>query len=315
MGLQLGEKRLNVMPYLVAVLILAGAGFVGFNLTKITLADFYWKQSVLAATKDKAVETYQLQIKTIGFNPNMADYRMIYSQTNLALASSLLSKKDLTDDEKQQASTLVQQSVREAKAAISLNGNISDYWANLAVIYKSLIGMVDGSADWSVQAYQQAILLNPSSVSLNMDLGGLYYAGGDFDSADRYFERSISNKNDYANSWYNWAYSAKQTKKLQAAVDRMTQALKFVPADSADYQKASEELVTWKKELDEATKQQAAAQAQQQQNQQQVQPETLKTPEALPTITEGNKVAVPSGTGEMAPPPMVTPTAIVTPGQ
>jgi Tfp pilus assembly protein PilF len=258
MTLKIGENGLNVMPYLVTVVVLVGVGLVGFNLVKITLADYYWRESLVAASKNDGLKTYNLQIKAIGLNPSMADYRLIYSQTNLALAQSFLTKKDLTDEEKQKVSTLVQQSVREAKAAISLNGGMANYWTNLAIIYKSLIGTVDGTADWSVQSYQQAILLDPANVSLYMDLGGLYYAAGDFASADKYFEKAVTVKNDYANTWYNWSYSAKGLNNLQAAVDRMTQALKLVPADSTDYQKANDELTKWKTELEAATKKAAA---------------------------------------------------------
>ena len=259
MVLRVGENGLNVMPYLVTVVLLAGMGLVGFNLVKIVAGDFYWKKSLLAATKNEGVKTYELQIKAIEKNPTMADYRMIYSQTNLALVSNFLTKKDMTDEEKERASALVQQSVREAKAAIALNGKIADYWQNLAVIYKNLVGVVEGTADWSAQSYQQAISLNPANVSIYMDLGGLYYAAGDYESADRFFEKSVVNKNDYANAWYNWAYSAKQSGKLQMAINRMDQALKLVAADSEDYQKANEELTGWKKELEEVTKKQTDA--------------------------------------------------------
>jgi len=259
MVLRVGENGLNVMPYLVTVVLLVGIGFAGFNLVKIVAGDYYWKQSLLAATKNEGVKTYELQIKAIEKNPNMADYRMIYSQTNLALVSGFLTKKDMTDEEKERASALVQQSVREAKAAIALNGKIADYWQNLAVIYKNLVGVVEGTVDWSVQSYQQAITLNPANVSIYMDLGGLYYAAGDYESADRFFEKSVVNKNDYANAWYNWAYSAKQTGKLQVAINRMDQALKLVAADSEDYKKANEELTGWKKELETETKKQTDA--------------------------------------------------------
>ena len=78
----------------------------------------------------------------------------------------------------------------------------------------------------------------------------------------------------------------------------------MVPIDSGDYDLASKELEKWKKEYEELVKkynEQVAAQ------QQEKEPETLKTPEALPT---GNQSVLPDNIVE---PPEVTviPTVIL----
>ncbi len=301
--LNVGEKDFNVMPYLLALLLLIGVGFGGYWSGKMFLGDFYMRKALVAASKNDGVKTYELQIKAIGINPNLASYRKIYSQTNLALTQSLLSNKDITDADKEKASTLVQQSVREAKAAISLNQKNPEYWYNLAGIYKSLIGLVDGAADWSYQAYQQAIILDPVNPMLYLDMGGLFYAANSFEDADRAFEEVVVNKGDFANGWYNWANSAKKLGKLDMAVARLEQALKLVPADSGDYETASKELEVWKKELDEAI----AKNKEQTQGSVPTTPETLKTPEPLPTVGIEEKVDVPA---EQLQPPVVEPTAV-----
>jgi len=263
------------------------------------IADAYWRQSLLAASKNDGSMTYNLQIKAVGMNPYMADYRAVYSQTCLVLAQSFLAKENVTDEEKEKGSTLIQQSVREAKAAIGLDQKNADYWGNLAAIYRSLVGMVDGTADWSSQAYQQAIVFNPASPLIKLDLGGLFYATGNFESADRVFEEAVLNKQDYANAWYNWAYSAKGLNKLSEAINRLDQAIKLVPVDSSDYEKASGELSTWKKELEELNKKQKeATQAQGETKKEEV--NVLTTPEPIPTVAEKKQIVLPTGS-EMAP--------------
>lgn len=298
MKLMVGEKGINIMPYIWGLVILGMVGFGGYWEAKILIADGYWRKAILAASKNDGTVTYNLEVKAIGINPNMADYRAIYSQTNLALAKNFLVKENMTDEDKQNGTTLVQQAVREAKAAVSLDQKNADYWSNLANIYKSLVGMVDGATDWSAQAYQQAIIFDPVDPLVKLDLGGLYYGMGDFESADRIFEQVVSNKKDYANGWYNWAYSAKELNKLEAAVNRMDQVLKLIPTDSTDYEKATEELNTWKKELEELNKKQAEAQKTQETKTDQV--EALTTPEPLPTSVEENQILLPTGS-EMAP--------------
>jgi len=293
--MKVGENGFNVAPWLLVLLLAGGSVLAGYRLTKIILADVYMRQSLVAAVKNDGGEVYKLQIKAIGMNPNMADYRRAYSQTNLALASNLLANKEMTDEDKQKASTLVQQAVREGKAAIALDENNPIYWLNLAMIYRQLVGMVDGAADWSYQAYQQAVVLEPANPISKLDLGGLLFAANKFEEADRVFEQVVTTKPDFANGWYNWAYSAKKLNKLEFAVARLTQAVALVPATSGDYEKANGELTTWKKELAASAQGSGEPKA-----------ETLKTAEPLPTIGK-EQVVVP--TGELEP---VVPTPIIT---
>jgi tetratricopeptide (TPR) repeat protein len=240
----------------------------------------------VAASKNDGNETYNIQIKAIGVNPNYAYYREIYSQTNLALAQNILSVEEVSDTDKEKASTLVQQAVREAKSAVSLEENNSIYWSNLASIYRSLVGVVDGAADWSLQAYQQTIVLNPVDPITNLNMGGLYYAAEQYDSAERSFEESVKVKQDYANAWYNWAYAAKKLNKLDIAVSRLQQALTLVAADSSDYEAAAKELETWKQEQTEANAKKAETQQTQQTSQQTTQQTTEQTKQVVETPME-----------------------------
>lgn len=307
--LPLGEKKVNVMPYLVSILLLGLVGFCGYKMTRSVLADYYYKLSLVATSKNDGAGAYNNQIKAISFNPNLADYRANYSQTNLALANNFLNVKSgetITEENKQKASTLIQQAVREAQAAVSLDNKIAAYWSNLGSIYQALIGLVDGSLNWSIQSYQQAALLDPVNPMVNMQLGSLYYGSNDYVSAERLFEEALLDKSDMANGWYNWAYAAKQQNKLQLAVNRLEKAVTLVKADSSDYEKASKELETWKKELEEAIKKYNQQVQQQQDALREKTPETLTTPQPLPT--KGNEEKVNVSKEELEPKMTVTPT-------
>lgn len=298
---RVGERGLNILPALtglVMFLLVAGAMLMS---GRMVLADYYFRQSLVAAAKNDGGATYQIQIKAIEVEPNLAEYRRIYSQTNMALAKVLLANNDISEEDKQKVSVLLQQAVREGKAAVALDGLNATYWTNLAVIYRDLIGVVDGAADWSLQAYQQAVVLDPVNPSLRLDLGGLLYAAGRYDEADRSFEQVVLAKSDFANGWYNWAFSAKKMNKLPEAIQRLSQAVALVPVTSGDYESASKELTTWKKEYDEAV---AKAQAAQAPVPTKV-PESLTVPEAIPSVGNEERVNVPA---EDLAPPVVTPT-------
>jgi tetratricopeptide (TPR) repeat protein len=300
MVLKVGEKGWNVMPAAVAVVVVAGVGLVGREIGREILGERYMKKSIVAAGKNDAKGTYDWQIRAITMNPTMADYRKVYAQTNLSIAQGLLSAPELSDEQKQQAAMLVQQAVREGKTAVNLEPLEPKYWLNLAEIYRGLIGLVDGAAEWSYQAYAQAVGLDGVNPLARLQLGGLLYSAGRWEEADRVFELVVSTKGDFANGWYNWAYSAKQLKKLPEAIQRLGQALSLVPVDSADYDKASQELGEWKKELEEINKKLAVTPT----------PTgkagVLKTAEPLPTGAK-EKVEVPK-TGLEPPAGEATPT-------
>lgn len=304
--LNVGENKFNAMPLVVGVLTLGVVGYCGWNITKILIGDIIYRQSLVAASKNDGSATYNLEIKAItNWNPYSAEYRRMYSQTNLALAETYLSNKDISDEDKQKASTLVQQAVREAKSAVSLDPKNPIYWNNLAVIYKNLIGLVDDAATWSYQAYAEAVVFDPINPLLKLDMGGLLYAAESYDEADRIFQQAVESKSNYANAWYNWAYSAKKRNYLSDAVTRLTKAVDLVSAESGDYDQASKELDTWKKELEEATKKQQDA-LKQQQAETEKKPETLVPPaEKMPEATNSARVVMPTGTVEA---PIVTPT-------
>jgi tetratricopeptide (TPR) repeat protein len=226
----------------------------------------------------------------------------------LALAQGFLAVEEgqeVSAENKEKASTLVQQAVREAQGAVSLDPNISTYWMNLGSVYRSLVGLVEGTLDWSVQSYQQALVIDPVNSGIYMELGSMMYGAKAYDLAERYFEKAVINKQNFANAWYNWAFAAKQQNKLQDAVTRLNQAVALVPSDSEDYTKASDELASWQKELDEAVAKYNEQVKQQQTqtmdtNQQQIVAEPLTTPELLPEMGEEELVNV--SEEELAPP-------------
>jgi Tfp pilus assembly protein PilF len=299
--LKAGESGINAAPVLLMIIVILMSGLGLYWWTRVLLGEVYLKNSLVSAAANDGGSTYNWQIKAITANANDAEYRRIYSQTNLVLATGLMSNKDITDDQKQKASVLVQQAVREGKAAVTLDSGNVNYWSNLASIYRQLVGSVDGSADWSYQAYLQALSLDPVNSTLRLDFGGLLFAAGKYEEADRMFEQVVTLKSDLANGWYNWAYTAKKLNKLSEAVTRLTQAVSLVPTSSGDYDTASKELETWKKEYEAAQK--TAAQQTQQETKQ---AETLKVPEALPSGSNKSNVEVPVDGLEV-------PTGVITP--
>lgn len=270
------EKRINVGIAIVAVLVFVTSIFGGYWMNKILMGEYYMRKSMTVTNR------YEMQAKAISYLSLMAEYHKNISLTNLSLAGEVLVNKELSETDKTKVSTLIQQSINEAKMAIELDKNNPTYWLNLAVLYRQLIGIVNGAADWSFQAYEQAVILEPANATSRLEMGGLLYASGRYDEADRVFEAVLLSKMNFANGWYNWAHSAKQMNKLSEAVARLTQALTLVPVSSGDYDVANGELIKWRKELDDLNLKQKEL----------LKPETLTNPSAIPT--KNKEVVVPT---------------------
>jgi len=194
-------------------------------------------------------------------------------------------------------SQLIQQSIREGKIAIQLDPGDVRNWEQLAVIYRALINVADGSKDWTITAYSEAIRRDPINPLLRLDLGGVFYSLKDWDNAIRTFQTAVSLKPDYANAYYNLALALEQAGKLTDAAKAMQAAVQNLDAKSPDYEAA----VAKFEELAKKAKEESGIRNQETMG---TSKEPLTKPQPLPTAGPGaNKVDL---TPKEAPP--VTPT-------
>ncbi len=243
-------------------------GVMIFFLGKFTLANNYFLESLKAASQNDGVKTYNLQIKAIQTDPSSPAYRMAYSQTNLALANALAGKKDLSDQDRSTITQLIQQAIREAKAAAAVEPRSASAWQNLASLYRSLVNFAEGANDWSIASYQEAINLDPLNPQLRIELGGVYYSQQNWIQAATLFNQAANLKPDLANAHYNLANALREAGDLQNSLQEYETAQTLVKANSTDYQKVTQELEEVKGRLP-AAKPAAKASA----------PETLSTPQ------------------------------------
>ncbi len=252
-------------------------------------ASVQFKKSFDALSQNDGVSVYNRQIQAIQLNPYFSPFHIGYAQTNLALANALSQKKDITDAEREQITQLIQQSIREARNGVILNRSSIVAWENLATIYRSLINFAEGSDQWAVAGFQQAVALDPTNPVLRISLGNTYYTIGNFDESIRQFEIATHLKPDYANSWYNLAISYRDNKQYEKAKAAMQKVLGIVPADSNDYKTAEKQL----QEIEQLVAKTAPAEPK-------GQPETLTQPEPKqqqitpPIQLPGEEVAPPT---------------------
>ena len=252
------EKEVEFVDWLrrslAALLVVLTVG-AGFFLAKAVVAEYWFVRSLVAINKNDGMAVYRLQQRAVGLNRFLLPYRLADSQTDLALVAALARRgKKITAKEKQTLTALARQSIAEAKAGVALEPTSILAWRNLAQTYQQLINLVKGADNWAIAAYQQAISLDPFNPTLRTNMGGIYFSLGKYDQSARVFEAAVNLKPDYANSWYNWAWSLKKQNKLAEAVAKMSQAVQLVDVNSPDYKVAKQQLEKWQKALGKEVK-------------------------------------------------------------
>jgi tetratricopeptide (TPR) repeat protein len=240
-------KKIGIYAPAALVVLLVGAAY--YFTGSAYAADQTLKRSFDAAAQNDGLQTYELQRQAILQNPYVARYRRAYASTNLALANAIAANEEISDDDRNNIAQLIQQAIREAKIAASIEPTNAVNWETLAVIYRSLINAAEGADQWTIAAVSQAILTDPLNPALRVELGGIYFSLGAYDQAIRLFQQAAELKPDYANAYYNLSHSYQQKQDWISAYDYMQQALQFVAQDSADYSTARDELTALAEKL------------------------------------------------------------------
>jgi len=282
-GLIVKLKNIFWLP-LVLCFLLSAVGC--YFAARVWLSEYYFKKSLTAAAQKQGVNTYNYQVKAIQLNPKNTNLHLIYSQTNLVLANSLVTKSNVSDEDKKKVSELVNQAIREAKIATALNPIDSKNWENLASIYQGLVNFAADAEKWAILGYQQAINNDPINPRLYFNLGSLFYQLKNFDQAILAFQTAVSLKPDYANGYYNLAAAFKEQKKYPDAYQALQNTLNLIPQTSPDWQKV-------KNELDELAKLLPNPQATPSAQTTQPAEEPLTKPELLPSVT-GKPIQLPN---------------------
>lgn len=238
---------------IVGIPFLAGVFAVVFFGSKVLAAEATFSKALEAITKNDAKTTYTLMQSAVTQNPRVDRYHASFAQVDMALASSLASKKDITDTDRTNITQLVQQAIAEGKNAVILNPGRSGNWEVLAQIYRSVMPFAQGADQFTVQTYTQAIALDPTNPNLRIALGGVYYALGKYDDAIASFKLAVLAKGDLANAHYNLAIAYREKKDYDNAITEMNNVLSLVNKDSQDYKLAQNVLADLEKNKAAAT--------------------------------------------------------------
>jgi len=227
------DSRVSQLTGLISVLVML---VLGFFTARVALAEIYYGKGLHAFNMNKVKDTLVFQEKAAQLNPYSSEYRKTYAQTNVAIASALASKKKVSDKEKDQIKQLVDNAIKEAKAAVILRPNRSNYWNNLATIYSKVSNILPEAKNWTVQAYIQTIKLEPTNPILRLKLAQFLIANKAIDQGIAQLNTAASLKPDYTNVYYNLAYAYSLKKQYPQAYLAARKTLSLMSPQNPQYQ-------------------------------------------------------------------------------
>ena len=284
----------ELLPLVLGIPALLTALVLVFGVYRVAGADLLFQQSLIAAVQNDGTTTYDSQRLAIAANPFLSSYHRTYAATNLAIAGVIGAKEELSDTDRANITTLIQQAIRESKVAVQINPENPANWESLAITYRNLINVAEGAADWSTASYVEAIRRDPQNPSLRLELGGIYYQLQDYQNAIRLFSQAADLKPNWPNAHYNLANAYAGNNELQRAVATYDTVLQLIEPGSKDYQKALDEQNSLKAKLG----QQATKPEDQEQTGQLQPPSPLPSPNPqTEPIQLDQSSAPPAGTG------------------
>lgn len=240
-------KTVSIMFSLPLFLLAVVGAYAGF---RAYAAEIMMRNSIMAATNNKASTLFESQKAAIKLNPYVDSYHSSFAQTSFVLANSIAGSKkaeELTDEDKNNVKNLIASAIQETRINTELlNPTNPAAWEQRGKLYSMLTGIAKDADSWSAGSYTRAIELDPTNAALRLSLGGVFYSAKSFDIAERHFRAAVALKSDYANAHYNLAQALREQKKYPEAVAEMQTVLSLIPKNTPDYTKADSELTALK---------------------------------------------------------------------
>lgn len=301
----------NILPYGFLALIVAFCLLVGIPSVRFVVSDYLFQQSLVAAAKNDAQKTYQLEKDAISMFPQRDGYHRIFSQVNLSIANNLAAAAPKGSSPSAQTQQtiyqLIQQSINSARTATTVSPATSVNWQNLSSIYRSLIGFGQNADTFAVIANQQALTLDPNNPQQYINYGGIFYQLGQWDNAIRQFQIAATLKPDFANAYYNLGHGLEQKGDLQGALTQYQSVKSLVANDKPSLAQIDTEINALQAKIGKASSSKTEGQAAANQPPLEVNQPPAQLPQQNPPV----KIPAPKGTVSPTPTaPSPTPTPL-----
>lgn len=237
-------KTILLIPFILIIVLLL------YTLIRATYAEYLYAKAIDYVSKNEAVKAYDTINLAVKQNRYYDKYHLYSASINLSLADAIAKKENITEEDRDTISKLIQQSIREIKASVATNNRKSTNWEAMSDLYKVIMTFAKGADTFAIESIRQAIALDPTDPNLRIKFGELFYSLGKYDLAIDSFKLAVIAKPDLANAHYNLALAYKANKNLDKAKESINNTLKLVGKEDIGYEAALKEL----SELESLTK-------------------------------------------------------------
>lgn len=230
----LDDPRKSFFSILFLVLIMIASAGVSFKFMERFASVYYYQEALSASSLDLAESSIN---KALALHKNDLYFRT-YSDVYLARINMLVSKEgELTEIEKSQLKQSLAESVNGATLATEYNKNNYLNFQSLASVYQATGNLgVEGSLDKAIEAYNQALVLNPKNPGLKLSIATVYLAQNKTKEAKDFALEALKLKPDYLDGLIIMSRIEKDLGNKSEAVAYAEAALSLLPQNE-DLQK------------------------------------------------------------------------------
>lgn len=196
------ENPKNVfVSVLCLIMLLIGTVAAGYYFTEKFIASTYFQRGLAAFNNQGNVDKAESFLsKALALDNTSVYYRSLV-QVDMLRMSSLLSQNAnnvSADVLRTKFQGLLSTALNHAQQAVLVDKADYQNWLALGQVYEAIVPLkVTNAYESAVNAYGQALALNPKSPSLLLTLGRLETSHGDLVKAKQYIAQALQQKNNY----------------------------------------------------------------------------------------------------------------------
>jgi tetratricopeptide (TPR) repeat protein len=239
------QRFTNSRSYLFHALLFALTG-LGIWVTVITsrnfLAYYFLQRGNMQLAQSNITGAYEAYQQAKNYAPRIDFVRRNFSTINMQIAIALSNKTDLQPAEQDQVLKLINQAIREAKAASILDPYNYLNWLTLGQIYSQLTDSTQQAEQEAFNALAKAATYNPNNPEVRIALGQLFLQTNRLTNAVIFFGQAIERKPDMFLAHYLMAQALRAQRDYQSARDYLLSSVELLDLHSEDYKRINQEI-------------------------------------------------------------------------
>lgn len=231
-----------IMIAIIGLLYLEGSRFI---------AETKYKVGLDLVNSEKLDEGIDKIVRATVANPYEDEYYRILAQLFVSQINQSLNNQDLdSQDRANRVQVNISNAINSAVRTTTLDSKNVANWIIRGFVYRSLIALVNGSGEWAIKSYEEALKLEPTNPFIYLEMGRTYTNGADLlrpqaqkdkqvkaqmddylNKAVEAYNKAIELKPNYAPAHFEIALVYGQQGKVKEAITRMENSLMLAPRD------------------------------------------------------------------------------------